>query len=84
IIIYSIFFWSGFGRLVLVGNIIFPLLYWLKFSRFKIGNSIIFIFSIIIGSLMSLLRFENESLTLDLLLKDSAVGPFILSYGMFS
>ncbi len=30
IIIYSIFFWSGFGRLVLVGNIYFPIIILVK------------------------------------------------------
>lgn len=84
ILIYSTFFWSGFGRLVFAGNISFPLLYWLKYSRFTLRNSIIFISAIVIGSLMSLLRFQEESLSIELLLKDSALGPFALSYGIFA
>ncbi|WP_424405545.1 hypothetical protein [Pasteurella sp. PK-2025] len=84
ILLYSIFFWSGFGRLVFAGNIAFPILYWFKYSKFTLRNNVIFIFTIIIGSLMSLLRFKDESLNIELLLKDSALGPFALSYGIFS
>lgn len=84
ILVYSLLFWSGFGRLVFAGNIAFPVLYWLKYSRFTLRNNVIFISTIIIGSLMSLLRFQDESLSIELLLKDSALGPFALSYGIFT
>lgn len=75
-IIYSSFFWSGFGRLILAGNIIYPIFYWLKFSKINLKNIYIYISSIIVGCSLSVLRFTEEKLSLDVLLKDSSFGPF--------
>ncbi len=81
--IFFVFFWSGFGRLVLAGNIIFPILYWLKFSKFNFKNILLFLSTLFIGCLMSLLRFKDEDFSLDLLLKDSSLGPFFLGQDIF-
>lgn len=83
-IIYSTFYWSGFGRLILAGNLIYPILYWLKFSKLKIKNIYIYFSAIIVGCALSILRFKEEQLSLDVLLKDSSLGPFRRGHDIYS
>lgn len=81
IFLYFVFWWSGFGRLVLAGWSIVPVLVFILQYDIKY-NKIIFCLGIcVIGVVMSSLRFDVQSFE-DLIYaisQDSVVGPYMLA-----
>lgn len=79
---YSIFFWSGFGRLILAGFIIVPVLAFVEIGNYKVKNYYYYFGSIIVSLLMTALRFK-DGVSLQNIKNDSAIGPYFLSQSIF-